>query len=122
MESSRLTVRLQPAFDWAVAVPQPLAAGFNSLLVTTGVFLTPAAVLTGTLSAWRFGVDLGWAKSFFISEGLWSHWQVWLALTIALQIAAFHLKKLGQKQAQATAEQSTLDSHPIPEVLGVLEP
>ena len=108
MESSRLTVRLQPGFDWAVAVPLPAITAFNSLLVAVGVFLTPAAVLTGTLAAWRFGVDLGWAKGFFIAEGLWSHWQVWLALTIGLQMAAFHLKRLGQKRAEAAAGQSNL--------------
>jgi hypothetical protein len=108
MESSRLTVRLQPGFDWAVAVPQPVVAVFNSTLVALGVFLTPAAVLTGTLAAWRLGVDLGWAKSFFIAEGLWSHWQVWLALTIVLQLAAFRLKRLGQGTQQTAAGQHSV--------------
>lgn len=109
MESSRMTIRLQPGWDLAVGVPQQVVTAFNSFLVGLGVFLTPAAVLAGTLAAWRFGVDLGWAKDFFIASGLWSHWQVWLALTISLQLAAFHLKRRGVRgTAETVSTQPTM--------------
>ena len=45
-----------------------------------GLLLTPMAVAAGTLAAWRFGVDAGWTRTFFIADGFLSHWQVWLRM------------------------------------------
>lgn len=53
--------------------------------------LKPVALLAYVLSAWRLGADLNWTGEFFISRGLLSHWQVWLALAIATQATAAHL-------------------------------
>jgi len=102
---SRMTVRLQPGLDWTVEVPQEVIAVFNSLLVALGVFLTPTALLAGVLGAWRLGVDLGWTTDFFIANGLWSHWQVWFALAIVLQLAASHLQRIGKNPPSQPSEE-----------------
>jgi hypothetical protein len=56
-----------------------------------GLLLTPVAVAAGALSAWRFGVDAGWTRTFFIAGGWLSHWQVWCAFAITAEIGAFSL-------------------------------
>jgi hypothetical protein len=50
--------------------------------------LTPAAVVALVLGLWRISADLGWTEEFLISNGFFSHWQVWIALAIGLQAAA----------------------------------
>lgn len=47
--------------------------------------LTPVAVIALVFGMWRFGTDIGWTEDFVISNGLFSHWQIWIALAIALQ-------------------------------------
>ena len=48
--------------------------------------LTPAAGIALAMGLWRLSADLGWAEAFLIPGGLFSHWQVWIALSIALKI------------------------------------
>ncbi len=52
------------------------------------VLLKPVAVIALVLGIWRFGTDIGWTEDFVISNGLFSHWQIWIALAIALQALA----------------------------------
>jgi hypothetical protein len=55
--------------------------------------LTPAAVLATVLGLWRIASDLNWTGSFAISEGFFSHWQVWLGVAIVLQLCAYLLNR-----------------------------
>jgi hypothetical protein len=55
--------------------------------------LTPIASVGYVLAGWRLGADLNWTDEFFIPSGILSHWQVWLALAIATQVAAAHLAR-----------------------------
>jgi hypothetical protein len=48
--------------------------------------LTPAALVALAMGLWRVGTDLDWASAFPIASGFFSHWQVWIALSIALKI------------------------------------
>jgi hypothetical protein len=58
-----------------------------------GLLLTPVAAAAGALAAWRFGVEAGWTNTFFIAHGFLSHWQVWGAFAIGLQICASSLSQ-----------------------------
>ena len=60
--------------------------------------LKPVALVAYVLSVWRLGADLHWTDAFFISSGLFSHWQVWLALAIATQATAAHLTPKTREQ------------------------
>jgi hypothetical protein len=66
------------------------------------VFLTPLAVLALALGIWRLIADLGWAEQFAIENGIFSHWQVWIAIAISLKIAAGIVERPSK-----TAEQSS---------------
>jgi hypothetical protein len=53
--------------------------------------LSPAAVVALVLGLWRVSADLGWTEEFLISNGFFSHWQVWIGLAIGLQAIATSL-------------------------------
>jgi hypothetical protein len=48
--------------------------------------LTPSALAALAMGLWRVSADLDWAGAFPITAGFFSHWQVWIALSIALKI------------------------------------
>ena len=82
--SSTLPVRVRWFVDRTVIASE---AAMNVL----PALLTPAAVIALVLGLWRISSDLGWTEEFLISNGFFSHWQVWIALAIALQVASSSL-------------------------------
>ena len=44
---------------------------------------------------WRLGADLNWLDEFFIHQGIFSRWQVWLAIAIATHLIANQLNRIG---------------------------
>ena len=58
--------------------------------------MTPVALMAGALGCWRIAADLKWTGAFAISQGVFSRWQVWIALAIAIQFAAFILHRYGR--------------------------
>ena len=76
-----------------------MTTGLSTVLAKTAIvsrdaaqaataLLTPVAAIALVLGMWRFGTDLGWTEDFVISNGLFSHWQIWIALAIALHALA----------------------------------
>jgi hypothetical protein len=57
--------------------------------------MTPVALVGYMLAFWRLGADLNLVGEFFISNGLLSRWQVWLAIAILTQFAAKELSRFG---------------------------
>jgi len=67
---------------------------YPELVRMTPTLLSPVAVIAALMACWRFGVDAGWTDSFAVTDGLFSHWQVWLALAIGIQWTAVRLERL----------------------------
>jgi hypothetical protein len=67
-----------------------------------GLLLTPVAVVAGAIAAWRFGVDAGWTRSFFVAGGFLSHWQVWFAFAIGVEACAHILSQASARSVRAT--------------------
>lgn len=55
--------------------------------------LTPAAALAAALGLWGVAADMNWTRSFAISTGLFSHWQIWLGGAVVLQVCAHLLNR-----------------------------
>jgi len=70
--------------------------------LATAVLLTAAAVIAVALALWRIAADLNWASSFAIPSGLFSHWQVWLAGAVLLQLCSRVLTRYGRGRNRAT--------------------
>ena len=67
-----------------------------------GFFMTPFALTCYVLAFWRLGADLNWLGEFFITKGLLSRWQVWLAMGIATQLLANQLNRFGDVDDEVT--------------------
>jgi hypothetical protein len=76
--------------------PVQRKAGKNRLVAAAiGTLLVPVTLMAYVLGIWRLASDLGMAGEFAIS-GLFSHWQVWIALAAALHIASASLNRYGR--------------------------
>ncbi len=58
--------------------------------------LGPASALSLAMVLWKLAYELDWTDRFAITEGVFSHWQVWMALALALQILESSLARFGQ--------------------------
>ena len=63
--------------------------------------MTPVTVVGYVMAFWRFAADMNWTGQFFISSGLLSRWQVWLALAAAMHAAAHSLNRSGGSKNSA---------------------
>lgn len=85
----RMASAYNPEIRKAVQRTQEIAPVFRH-------FLMPIAVAGYALAAWRLGADLNLTGEFFISRGLFSHWQVWLALSVGTHLSATYFDRLGR--------------------------
>ncbi|MGH9559555.1 MAG: hypothetical protein ACRD30_09970 [Bryobacteraceae bacterium] len=60
-----------------------------------GALLAPLALMAYVLGFWRLASDIGLAGQSGIS-GVFSHWQIWIPLAVAMQVAASRLNRYGQ--------------------------
>ena len=71
--------------------------------------LTPVAVLAAVLGAWRLGADPGWTTQFFIAQGLFSHWQAWFGVAVAVQMSSRSLNRW--LEIQDSGSKNVADRH-----------
>ncbi len=71
-------------------------ARFRKLASGMAALLTPAAFMAFALGMWRLCADLKWAGEFAITRGIFSHWQVWIAMAGVLQTCAVILNRYGR--------------------------
>ncbi len=64
--------------------------------ITAAALLTPFSVLAFALGGWRLAEDLQWASRFVIPSGPFSHWQVWITLSVFLQTTAALLNRYAE--------------------------
>ncbi|MBI4876458.1 MAG: hypothetical protein HY822_17625 [Acidobacteria bacterium] len=72
------------------------------LALALAALLTPAALMAFALAFWRFGADMNWTGRFAIAEGIFSHWQVWVAMGAAVQVCAMALNRYGRGDGART--------------------
>lgn len=75
--------------SWCMGLANRVARKFqDGASLGAELLLTPGAVIAMVFGLWRLGEDLGWATKFVISQGLFSHWMVWIVLSAGLKTAA----------------------------------
>jgi hypothetical protein len=65
------------------------------LASAAGALLIPASLMAYVLGFWRLASDMGLSTGFTIA-GLFSHWQVWIALAVLLHMTASILNRYGR--------------------------
>jgi hypothetical protein len=76
----------------------------NQLANLLIILFTPASMLALVFGLWRVSADLGWTEDFIIASGFFSHWQVWMALALALKFAGSALQARMPIPAKTSAE------------------
>ena len=71
--------------------------------LAAGGLLTPGAVMAMALGFWRLAADLKWTDTFAIPDGLFSHWQVWMAAAAILQFCSSMLSRYAKNNDKATS-------------------
>jgi hypothetical protein len=100
--TSESTAKSQFWFESAYGV---ITQGFSRQLANILVaLLTPAAGLALVIAMWRVSADLGWAGAFPIAGGFFSHWQVWLALSVGLKMLSSTLIAWGSRTGKLSEE------------------
>lgn len=72
----------------------------------TAYALRMGAVVSLAMAAWRFGVDISFTRNFIIREGIWSHWQVWLASSIAIGLMAAQMRTWSERPRTAVVPEA----------------
>src|SRR5947209_19575365 len=76
---------------------------FEKFALIAAALLTPSALVAFTLAFWSVASDLHWAGDFFLSHGLFSHWQVWICAAAVLLFLARLLDRFA----------STVEHYPV---------
>ena len=73
------------------------------LALVLAALLPPSALAAAILAIWRIAADLNWTSRFAISSGIFSHWQVWLAAAVGLQLCSRALTRYGKSNDPAAS-------------------
>lgn len=80
----------------ATGPPIKRKSGKNRHLASAaGALLVPASLMTYVVGFWRLASDMGLAAGF-TADGLFSHWQVWIALAALIHGTASILNRYGR--------------------------
>ena len=72
------------------------ARGTNrALALAAAALLVPVTLMAYVLGVWRLASDLGMTGEFAL-RGMFSHWQVWIAIAVAAHAASSALNRYGQ--------------------------
>lgn len=61
-----------------------VSEGFRQAFDLLVYFLKPASMAAFLLALWRLGFDLGWTSEFVFTQGMASHWQLWVVIGSAM--------------------------------------
>jgi len=67
------------------------------MALAVSALLTPGAFLASVLALWRIAADLNVTGKFAIASGMFSHWQVWMAIAVLLQVCSRMLARYGKR-------------------------
>jgi hypothetical protein len=74
----------------------------ETLALMFAALLTPSALVAFTMGLWIITSDLKWTREFFVSQGLLSHWQVWICTAAVLLLLARVLDRFGAVEQKSS--------------------
>jgi hypothetical protein len=79
--------------------------------------LTLVAICFASLGMWRLSQDVDLAAGFIFTEGLFSHWQVWIFAAVSTQYGAWRLTRYAlQTRIPVTNEEISPETDVAPGV------
>ncbi len=74
---------------------QPTIRKNTRVALALAALLWPASLMAFALGLWGLAADMRFTGEFPIKDGIFSHWQVWIAAGIAIVSCAFALNRYG---------------------------
>jgi hypothetical protein len=68
----------------------------RKLVLLLAALLAPSALVAFTMAFWIVASDLRWTGEFFLTTGLFSHWQVWLCSAAVLLVVSRLLDRVAR--------------------------
>jgi|KBSMisStaDraftv2_1062788.scaffolds.fasta_scaffold514030_2 hypothetical protein len=65
----------------------------QSTALAIASLLAPSALMALTIGVWSLAANLHWTGDFFISNGLFSHWESWLLAAAVMVLLAWLLNR-----------------------------
>ncbi len=85
--------------------------GKNSRIALLGAgLLTLVSICLASLGFWRLSQDVGLAGDFIFSDGLLSHWQVWIAATCLSWYCCWRLSRYARQGRDSAADAPDLEA------------
>lgn len=121
----KVTLKVRPWSDWAWDSAGDSWPRMDQALVYAGTFvpdlarwaayvLRMASLGCFALAAWRFAYDLQLAQPFFVTEGVLSHWQTYVAFTGAgAMLASWCARVAPEGAARRVLTADDLSSAPV---------
>ena len=66
------------------------------IALAIAALMTPGTLMMFVMGMWRIGADLSIATEFPITEGVWQHWQMWIAAAALSHLASVLLNRYGK--------------------------
>ncbi len=74
--------------------------------LATAALLAPSSLVAFTVSFWGFAADHEWTSGFFISRGLFAHWQVWMVAAAVLLLLSRLLNGYAEQELRGSSDSS----------------
>lgn len=71
----------------------PETPHLQSAALAVASLLAPLALMAFTIALWSLAANLNWATNFFVSSGLFAHWQSWLLVAAVMVLCAWLLNR-----------------------------
>jgi hypothetical protein len=68
---------------------------------------TPSALLAFTICFWSFAAELGLVGQFYVTTGIFSHWQIWFFTALLLLLGARLLASYGGANVELGSERNS---------------
>ncbi len=68
-------------------------SGTSGIKAALAGLLTLLGVMCFVMGSWILLAGLGWAGEFVLRQGVFSHWQVWMACGVVAQLISFRLNR-----------------------------
>ena len=77
-------------------LPQRGPLRIQQLSSAVALLLAPTALVAFLMAAWILAAQLQWMGDFFLTSGVFSHWQVWLSVAAVLLFLSRLLDRYGR--------------------------
>ncbi len=79
----------------------------SQMALALAALFAPSALLAFTICFWSFAAELGLVGEFYVTAGIFSHWQIWLLTSLLLLVTARLLSSYGSANAELSGQRNS---------------